>query len=360
MATPKTARIIVLVQWIVVVGAAIKAAVSLVRIIATSAPDFYYYYEAAGEVVRSVARPLHLLPPPSLLVFAPIALVPYELMEALWVLGSFFCLIGIVLLSAKQAGIAEKRTVFTVMALTYLSFPSQFTLGMGQVNLYALALIVAAVFLEKKQSRMFTGGLFAWAILIKPEVVLLLAVLLGYRRWADLFAIGAWLISTIGVSVVVYGIDTYARYGERMLNAAGTWKDYGIYYNQGLTGLLARAGTTDATWYAVTAILIIAVTVMAFRKKHIPFPDALWLSIPVFLLVEPIAWQHHFVFLIPTYFTLWRREKRRLFRGLIAASYALISMNIASPGFLTSMPYGWLPASHGTIGAIILWLVTIL
>ena len=360
MATPKKARIIVAVQWIVVVGAAIKAAVSLFRIISTSAPDFYYYYEAAGEVLRLVPHPIHLLPPASLLVFSPLALVPYDLMQALWVLGSFVCLVGTTLAMAKHEGITDRLTVLTIVALTYLPFPSQFTLGMGQVNFYALALLIAAILLEKKLPTGVTAGLVAFAVLLKPEIVLLLAVFFAYRRWASLIAIGAWLAAAVMVSVGIYGTVAYQRYAERMLNAAGTWRDYGIYYNQGLTGFLARAGTTDASWYAVTAILIIAATVIAFRKKNIPFPNGLWLSLPVFLLVEPIAWQHHFVFLIPTFFALWTRDQRRLSRGMLAVSYALVGWNFASPGFLTAIPLGWLPASHGTVGAIILWLVSIL
>ncbi|MFZ5535369.1 MAG: glycosyltransferase family 87 protein [Patescibacteria group bacterium] len=359
MATPKSARVIVVAQWVVVVGAALKAAVSVFRIIATSAPDFFYYYEAAGEVIRNVPRPIHLLPPASLLVFSPLALLPYEIMEALWILGSFASLVGIVWFLARQSGVTDTRTTLTLVALSYLSFPSQFTLGMGQVNFYALALIIGAIYYENKYHRLVMGGLFALAVLIKPEVILLLAVLLAYRRWTTLLSVGAWMAGVGIASLGVYGFDAYVRYAERMQKAMGTWQDHGIYYNQGITGLLARMGTTDVISYAIIAGIIITVTASAFRKNKIRFPEALWLAMPVFLLVEPIAWQHHFVFLIPTFFVLWKRNEKKMFRGLLVLGYLLISANVASPGFFTGLPFGWIPASHGTIGAIILWLVSI-
>jgi len=123
--------------------------------------------------------------------------------------------------------------------------------------------------------------------------------------------------------------------------------------------LIARGGGT-AGWYVLFSTLVLGTSVYVFWKKRVLFPDIIWKSLPIFILVEPIAWQHHFVFLIPTYIWLWVKHAPFLVRMMLAISYLLVSWNFASSGFLATMPLGWLLASHATVGAILLWFVSLI
>lgn len=359
MAPPKTTGLITVVLRLFIAAATGKALVSLYRIITTTAPDFAYYYEAAQEVTRRVSNPIHLLPPPSFLIFAPLSIMPYGLAQGIWVAVSFVCLIAVIWQVTAAAGIRDRWARSGVTALAYLSFPTQFTLGMGQVNLIALWLLVISAVWETQKKSIYASGLFALAILLKPELILLVPVFLLARRWKFVMGLVAFLGAAIVVSLMVFGVRAFTGYSERMSAAAAGWRDVGIYYNQSLSGLLSRMGDTGGNWYVGLSALIIAITVYALIKRRAVFPQVLWETVPLFLLVEPIAWQHHFIFLIPTYLVLWKRKQSLGTAVYLAVSYFLVSLNFAAPGFLDTMPLGWLTLSHVTMGTLILWVMTL-
>lgn len=359
MASPKTTGLITVVLRLFIAATAGKALVSLYKIVTTTAPDFAYYYEAAQEVTRRVSSPIHLLPPPSLLIFAPLSLMPYGLAQTIWVIMSFVCLIAVVWQMTIAVGIRGKWVRAGVASLAYLSFPTQFTLGMGQVNLMVLWLLVVSVMAETQKKSIYASGLFSLAVLLKPELVLLIPVFLLIRRWKFVMGLLGFLGAVIAISVAVFGLDALTDYSVRMSVIAAGWRDVGIYYNQGLSGLLSRMGDAGGTWYAGVSLLIIGITVYAYIKRRTAFPQILWEVVPLFLLIEPIAWQHHFVFLIPTYLTLWKRKHSLRTAVYLVISYFLVSFNFAAPGFLDTMPLGWLALSHVTVGTLILWVLTL-
>lgn len=356
MAAAKTTRLTAVAMGVFIAAAAAKAVVSLIRIITTTAPDFVYYYEAAGEVTRRVSNPIHLLPPASLLIFAPLRLIPFDLAQGIWVTLSFLCLIGVVWRVTGMVGLRDPLVRWTLVALGYLSFPTQFTLGMGQINLIVLYLFVVSVAEEIRHRSVFAGGVFALAILLKPEIGLLAPVFLLTRRWRILGSLAVFLGGVIAVSLPVFGVDAYGEYASRMNVALGSWRDVGIYYNQGLSGLVARMGG-DSTLYFILSVLVIVITLFIAGKRDIRFPSALWLAIPVFLLIEPIAWQHHFVFLLPVYVLLAKRISSLKIHVWLGISFVLISMNFAAPAFLDTMPLGWLVSSHATVGNLLVWIL---
>lgn len=358
MAAPTTPRLTGYAVSVFIALTAIKAAYSLWRIIVTSAPDFEYYYQASEEAVRRIEQPIHLLPPASLLVYAPLQYVPYTVVQAAWVLLSFVCLIAVVVLIARSVGIRHARTLMLVAALSYLSFPTQFTLGMGQVNLLVLMLVVAAVFFEG-QSRSWSAGVsigLSW--LLKPELLLLMPVLILCRKWRMIGASLSTLAVAVALSVGLWGTQSYAVYGQRLTHLGTGLVDAGIYYNQSLTGLMARSGVTSL-WIVVPVLVgVFLVTCYSLWKNPKSFAESVWMYMPALLLIEPIAWQHHFVWLIPTYIMLWARRSSVRAAVLLAVSYFLISWNFASFEFLDTMPLGWLIGSHGVIGLLIVWIMT--
>lgn len=359
MAAPAKPQLTDVVASLFILFTAIKAVYSLWHITTTSAPDFAYYYQASEEAVQRVDVPIHLLPPASLLLFAPLQYVPYGVAQGIWVMLSFFCLIIIVIAVSRSVGVKNARVYALIAALSYLSFPTQFTLGMGQVNLIALAIVVASVFLERQGRSMYAGVVMATAWLFKPELVLLVPVMVIRRKWSMIGATVVTLSAAVVVSVVLWGTEAYTIYGQRLVPLSRGFADAGIYYNQSLSGLLVRAGITSAWIYIAFAIGVVCVTFFSLWKKPRPFAESIWAYMPALLLIEPIAWQHHFVLLLPTYIMLWARRSSLRMRGCIAVSYFLISWNFAAPVFLDTMPLGWFIASHGVIGLLIIWIMTL-
>lgn len=360
MAAPATRRIIRILLALFVALAALKATYSLWRIVSSSAPDFAYYYQAAQEATQRVISPIHLLPPASLLLFAPLQLIPFAVSQAIWVLVSFGCLIMIGIYLARSAGMYKALDIGVILAFSYLAFPTQFTLGMGQVNFIALFLIVASVALEERRYPMLSGILMGISWLFKPEFILLLPVIVLGRRWKMLWGSLGTLGVAVGVSLLYWGRESYIEYANRMMPAASGFRDAGIYYNQSLTGLLTRAGLVSPVLpVAVGVLLMLFACMLLIRKKQQTFAHSVWMFFPALLLMEPIAWQHHFVVLIPTFITLWTIRKRWRQRATLAVSYFLVSWNFASSGFLDTMPLGWLIASHVGIGTLLVWWQTL-
>lgn len=340
MAAPQHPPIVNLTVAVVLAITAIKALYSIVRIITTSAPDFAYYYNSQTS----------LLPPVSRLVYLPLMLLPFDIAQGVWVVISAVCLMLVIWKLGRPFGL--------LLALSYLSFPTQFTLGMGQVNLIALFLLVTAVFHEQDKRSASAGVLFTLSILLKPELILLAPAFLISRRWNMMrWSLGVMMLAIVGAAVL-FGLDTYTKYATRFIETMIGWNDVAIYYNQGMSGAIARMGGSAYAYLLITGAFV-GFTWYRYWKRRVMFPHTIWRSLPLFILIEPIAWQHHFVFLIPTVLFLWSTHKTSRIRIGLLLSYALISWNFAEPQFLATMPLGWFVASHGTLGVLILWILSL-
>ncbi|MEK7577244.1 MAG: glycosyltransferase family 87 protein [Patescibacteria group bacterium] len=337
----------------------------MVRIIVSVAPDFMVYY--LGVIPQNGTQHIvtNLLPPASRLVYWPIVLLPYQWSQALWVFVSIFCLWISIRYTLHMLGNHARRDAILYMAVAFLSFPTRFTLGMGQVNLIALALIVVAAFKEKKHQSLFGGILYGVAILLKPELILLYPVFLLTRRWQFCIASITTIIAAALCSLIFFERSAYPIFIERMSSLVATLEGWDIYYNQSLSAMLTRFGLYSGLKfvYIGLSITILAVSLWFTRYKKIGFPILLWVMLPVFLIIEPIAWQHHLVFLIPTYLFVWEKYKKFggvWFYGIFWISYLLVSWNIKNPVYWQQSPVGALVLSHGFIGVIVTWVLALI
>lgn len=303
------------------------AIVSIIHIVSTSAPDFLQYYEPQSN----------LLPPISKIAYFPLRLFPYIYVQAVWIIVSFICLLWVVWKLGRFFQMTD-RQIMVVSMLAYFAFPTRFTLGMGQVNSIVLACLVLAV-------SHTSGFWYALSVLLKPEFVFLLIPLGIQTKWR----IFALLIVIALLMLMGWGYAPPAFH----------WAGAGIYYNQGLSGFVSRAG--GSYWmYGILAMFILSIWVYKVAKRNIRSSEIVWLFMPTFILIEPIAWQHHFVYLIPTFIFLWKNHQKFWTRWLLVVSYVLVSWNFSSPGFLATMPLGWFVISHATVGVFILWALTLL
>lgn len=357
MASWKVPLIVHRAANLVVIAATIKAAVSMVRVILTSAPDFPYYYQAGSEFFKKGSNAIHILPPVSRFVYAPLALIPYPLAQALWVLGSIASILIILGMLKRISG--AKLPLPLLWAITYLAFPTQFTLGMGQVNFMALLMVTGAVWYERQLKSIKSGILLALAILCKPELILLLPLFLLTRSWKLLGVVLSILTVTTGVSIGLWGLGDYTAFLQKVAPVFRDSSGLAIYYNQSLSALLVRMGVSENAWLTIAGVVVMGITVFCLYRSKVALPAALWAYLPAFLLVEPIAWQHHLVFLIPTYVWLLHSVTGLRMKAVLAASYVLVAWNFAAPGFLDTIPFGGLIASHGTMGILLVWVLAL-
>lgn len=152
------------------------------------------------------------------------------------------------------------------------------------------------------------GVLFALSFAIKPQLVLVLPLLMWQARPVVTAAIttsAALLLASVGYA----GIANHVDYATRVLpTLAG---GYAYYANQSWSGLVQRLGfagsigffelnpstlasrasawALDCAWYA-------AGLAIAFRWRRRAVPDAFVLGFAwlVATMVSPVAWQHHY------------------------------------------------------------------
>lgn len=358
MATHRQPLISVLLRYILVSAALVKGGISFVRIVTTEVPDFAYYYRAAAESVAFGARSRHLLPPLSVVLYLPLLLLPYGMAQVLWTAVSFGCLVASVWLIGPTVGMTKRGVLAAAAAAFFFSFPARFTLGMGQVNLMVLAILAYSLVLERRKQSGYAGLVCAAAVLLKPELSLLIPVIVWKGSWRMVAAACVGIVGMLSVSLMLWGTEAYMAYGTRFAEAFASSDGAGIYYNQSLYGMWVRSGLSMWLYGAVIAGMMIRVW-MSVRRSPGSVSDALWRAMPMFILTEPIAWQHHFVFLLPAYLYAWTHKPSGRMRALLCISYALVSWNVANPAVFDTMRLGWIFASHATVGAIVLWFLVI-
>ncbi len=171
-----------------------------------------------------------------------------------------------------------------------------------------------------------------------------------------LFVIGRWKESLISVffyflailgTIVVFGVAHVQSYLFHEVPILIAFEGRDIYYNQSLSAFFSRIASRDIAQTAtIVSSIFILVLSLFFAKKQNRIVDIATLFLPVFLLVEPLGWQHHHVFLLPAYLWLWYRGKHRVF---LVLSFLLISWNIKEPHTVLQP----LLLSHGFFGVMI-------
>lgn len=141
-------------------------------------------------------------PPPVLLLFTPLALLPLPAAYALWVAGGTVALLA----ALRLAGLRWPGCFFVL-----LSPPFLYNLLLGQNGAFTAALLIAALSLAA--ARPVRAGWFAALLLIKPQIGLLVpAAWAGSRHWRSLAVSLLAALALTGASVLAFGPQPWRLY----------------------------------------------------------------------------------------------------------------------------------------------------
>ena len=244
-------------------------------------------------------------PPFAAVVFYPLHLLPFGFVAFAWQLGTVAALYGVVRVSQRLLAVdddfAKSRRV--AMAWTAVGIwlePLRSTFDYGQVNV----LLVLAVLYAVYSTRWWLSGLLvglAAGVKLTPAVGGLYFV--GARRWAAVVFSAIVFVATIGVSALVVG-DQTRYYFTELLGDASRVGPIGTSFNQSWRGGISRILGHDAG-YGPIVVVAIAVTavlaVLAWRALG-GADDRLGAIVIVQLfglLLSPISWTHHWVWVLP-------------------------------------------------------------
>ncbi|MGZ5363794.1 MAG: mannosyltransferase [Mycobacterium sp.] len=239
-------------------------------------------------------------PPFAAIVFYPLHLLPFELVAFAWQLGLFAALYGVVRISQRLLGSGDHRTAMLWTTVGIWIEPLRSTFDYGQINV----LLVLAVLYAVYSTRSWISGLLvglAAGVKLTPAASGLYFV--GARRWAAVAFSAVVFFGTVGISWLIIGDETRYYFTE-LLGDASRVGPIGTSFNQSWRGGISRILGHDAGYgplvlagIAVTAVL----AVLAWRAIG-GASDRLGAIVVVQLfglLLSPISWTHHWVWLIP-------------------------------------------------------------
>ncbi len=354
-------------MWAACILVAIYSVIALARIVSSTAPDFSVYYDAAAALGRGESiyqqRDMYTgvgYPPVSMLLYLPFTCLPYTVAQAFWVIGSFLLIGYCAFLSVRLTGKSASGYLPVVWAGALCSFPFRFTLGMGQSNIVALALLLLLIHRMRRSASHWlpTALVYALVVLVKPQLVVFAPLFLLFGKWKELTATGIVLLLVGIVFGMVFGWDMYGEYITANVGNLMTFASPEVYYNQGLAATLSRvmpfSPLVKPLWISAS-LLLYFLTIVFIVRHRVSVVRAWVLLLPVYLLIEPLSWQHHYVFLLPAFVMAAAGSQSIGSWILIGLTGLLVGINITNPSAFLSDGRVLL-LSHAGIGAFVFWI----
>ena len=238
-------------------------------------------------------------PPFAALVFWPLHLVPFGLLALLWQLGTIAALYGVVWVSLRLLGQPDHRLAMAWTAVGVWTEPLRSTFDYGQINVVLVLAVLCAV----DSSRGWLSGLLvglAAGVKLTPAVSGLYFV--GARRWDAVAFSAVSFFGTVGLSMLLLG-DQARYYFTDLLGDADRIGPIGTSFNQSWRGAVSRILGHDAGYGpVVVAALVVTAVVALLAWRAVGADDRLGAIVVVQLfglLLSPISWTHHWVWLVP-------------------------------------------------------------
>lgn len=313
-------------------------------------PDFSIFYHSTQDVFFHVSPYTDTklftdfnYPLATTLFFFPLLLFSYQCAQILFTALSLLAVVGAVYVSFRLNKKKITYAFLIIVSLVFLSFPTKFTIGMGQVNLIAYALLLWGFYYSQQKKNTASLVFLVVAVLLKPVVGLSLFVLLLEKEWKLLFLTFAGIISTIFVFPYFFHMPQ-SNYLFFNTLARQSLAGREVYYNQGISGFVARCVQNMRLRYVLTVLVTLALGLLGWvllRKGN--FVKKLSILLTLLVLVDPLSWQHHFVFLILPFCTVWftiqkRKQNNLLYKVLFFASYFLVVWNFKNPNAYIAFP----------------------
>jgi alpha-1,2-mannosyltransferase len=242
-------------------------------------------------------------PPFAAVVFYPLHLVPFGVVAFLWQIATIVALYGAIRLSQHLIGVAAgsagRRVAMLWTAVAVWIEPLRSTFDYGQVNVLLMTAVLWAVY----TTRWWLSGLLvgvAAGIKLTPAISGI--YLVGARRWGAAVFSAVVFVATIGISVLVVG-DQTGYYFTDLLGDAHRVGPIATSFNQSWRGGISRILGHDVGFGPpLVAAVAVSAVLAALAWRALDSSDRLGRLVVVELfglLLSPISWTHHWVWLVP-------------------------------------------------------------
>ena len=243
-------------------------------------------------------------PPFAALVFYPLTKLPFAVVALGWQLGIIAALYGVVRVSQRLIGASSVGVAMLWTAVGIWTEPLRSTFDYGQVN---VILVLGALWAAYSTRWWVSGLLVGVAAGIKLTPAITGVYLAGMRRWAAAAFAALVFAATVALPIAVIGQQA-RYYFTDLLGDASRVGPIGTSFNQSWRGGISRILGHDAgygplvlTGIAASAVLaILAWRALANAAAGARDRLGSLLVVELFgLLISPISWTHHWVWLLP-------------------------------------------------------------
>jgi alpha-1,2-mannosyltransferase len=303
--------------------------------------DVEVYREAGRSIVYG--RPIYLqmtespqllpftYPPFAALLALPMVLVPFGALGWIWTGLQVLATYGAVLLAfrplLRRAGSAHWLAGALVTAPVLWLNPVSDGVRFGQVNAFLILACLADLALRRPPWR--RGLLIGLSIAVKLTPGVFLVHLLWSRRWRDAVTVAAAAAGATVAAVFVLPGATITFWTGALSDPTRLGPNSGTS-NQSLRGVLLRLGPDGTAGTALWLVCVLVVGVIGFALAR--RADAIGNQVAaagacglMAVLLSPVAWIHHFAWLLIAMGALVGdgRSPRRLLYGAVAMAWFL-------------------------------------
>jgi len=280
-------------------------------------------------------------PPIAAVLFTPFTPLPFAAAGVVLTLLSIAGLTFVVLVVLRALDV---RLAYAAVLLppALLLEPVRVTLYFGQINVLLMALVAADCLVRRP--RWPRGALVGLAAAIKltPIAFVLFFLLRGDRKAAATAAGSFLAVTAAGFALNPAGSLKYwtgTVFDPDRIGKASQES------NQSVNGVLARLGIERGLVWLVLVTLVVAVGTLAVRRATNDV-EAMGLNALIVLLVSPVSWSHHWVWVVPLLLAAWR------VRPVVAAAGVVVFF--LSPHWWWDADDGWTWLSV-TVGNAYFW-----
>lgn len=313
--------------YLLLLSLAVRVAVTYLMPNGSNFIDLHVYVDGAAAIDRGelylftyhpATPPLPLqftYPPFAALLFYPLHWLPFPVVGLGWQVGVAAALYGGVSLTLLLLGRYDARMAMLWTAVGVWIEPARHLFELGQIGALLMVMVLAAVYSNRWWLSGVLVGLAA-GVKLTPAVSGL--YFLGARRWRVVVSSAAVFLVTVAVSVVVLR-DQGVYYFTDLLGRADRVGQVGLSTNQSLRGVVALVtGRDDGYGPLLIGLVALTVALAALAWRAVDADDRLGRILVVMtlgLLLSPVSWTHHWIWLLPLIMWLFYgslRERTRV------------------------------------------------
>lgn len=292
----------------------VTAQFELIRVL-----DFRVYTDAVRDYWSTGADPYagrytevglpFIYPPFSLVMIAPFAALPFSIGAPSWLALSYLAALAVAAVSVRQVlkdrglrwtPLLQVGVIVAFWGAALRLEPFTETLSFGQINILLMAMVVVDAFVMPPR---FRGVLTGAAVAVKLTPLIFVIYFLWRRDLWSILRVGASAVAFSLIALVAFPGPAMSYLGS---GAAGSTSGLpaGFIGNQSLRAMTARLLGTDTVglmaYVALTLAVLVVLGLTLARLDPWRYP-AIGLSLVGIagLLISPISWSHHWVWVLP-------------------------------------------------------------